>query len=807
MLSGVLGPDEKYHKNKITMTAKQKKNSKGAAYIIKTLWGLFAVAVVATVLLFVAIFQGWIGYMPPIEDLQNPKDKFASEIYSDDGKVLGRYYQSRNNRVYVEYKEISPYLIEALIATEDARFAEHCGIDFRALMCAVVKRGILMQKSAGGGSTITQQLSKLLYSPKAESVMERLMQKPQEWVIAIKLERFYTKEEIINMYLNHFDFLNNAVGIQSAAQVYFNKKAMDLKIEEAAMLVGMCKNPSYYNPRRFLERTEGRRNVVLDQMRKAGYITEAECDSLQQLPIELDFKIVDHKEGPAPYFRERIRMMLTAKKPERKNYAAWEREQFLKDSISWERNPAYGWCEKNRKPDGSKYNIYSDGLKIYTGIDSRMQAHAEAAVQEHVAEYLQPRFFKEKRGRSYAPFSKDIPADQRQAMLERSKRNSDRYRAMKKSGATQEEIDRVFNTPIETELFTYNGFVDTIISPMDSIRHVKTFLRTGFVVMDPYTGKVKAYVGGPQFSQFQYDMAGVGRRQIGSTIKPFLYTLAMEEGFTPNTELLNAQPVFHLPNGDVWEPRNTGTTRLGEMVPLSWALTTSNNWISARLIDQLSPESMVRIMRSFGITGTIDPVLSLCLGTVEISVEEMTTAYTAFVNNGVRVDPIYVTRIEDNHGNIIAEFTPQFTEVFSERAYNRIVPILRSVVDEGTGGRIRFRYNITAPMGGKTGTTNDMSDGWFMSFTPNLVTGTWVGGEDPSIHFDYMSDGQGASIALPITGLFYQKVFNDKDLQLEGYVQSLDFEYPEVKDDMVEEIIIESVPQESVEEAIEGIFE
>ena len=789
------------------MTAKQKKNSKGAAYIIKTLWGLFAVAIIATVLLFVAIFQGWIGYMPPIEDLQNPKDKFASEIYSDDGKVLGRYYQSRNNRVYVEYKEISPYLIEALIATEDARFAEHCGIDFRALMRAVVKRGILMQKSAGGGSTITQQLSKLLYSPKAESVMERLMQKPQEWVIAIKLERFYTKEEIINMYLNHFDFLNNAVGIQSAAQVYFNKKAMDLKIEEAAMLVGMCKNPSYYNPRRFLERTEGRRNVVLDQMRKAGYITEAECDSLQQLPIELDFKIVDHKEGPAPYFRERIRMMLTAKKPERKNYAAWEGEQFLKDSISWERNPAYGWCEKNRKPDGSKYNIYSDGLKIYTGIDSRMQAHAEAAVQEHVAEYLQPRFFKEKRGRSYAPFSKDIPADQRQAMLERSKRNSDRYRAMKKSGATQEEIDRVFNTPIETELFTYNGFVDTIISPMDSIRHVKTFLRTGFVVMDPYTGKVKAYVGGPQFSQFQYDMAGVGRRQIGSTIKPFLYTLAMEEGFTPNTELLNAQPVFHLPNGDVWEPRNTGTTRLGEMVPLSWALTTSNNWISARLIDQLSPESMVRIMRSFGITGTIDPVLSLCLGTVEISVEEMTTAYTAFVNNGVRVDPIYVTRIEDNHGNIIAEFTPQFTEVFSERAYNRIVPILRSVVDEGTGGRIRFRYNITAPMGGKTGTTNDMSDGWFMSFTPNLVTGTWVGGEDPSIHFDYMSDGQGASIALPITGLFYQKVFNDKDLQLEGYVQSLDFEYPEVPDDMVEEIIIESVPQESVEEAIEGIFE
>ena len=788
-------------------TKKSTKNNKASSHIIGILWVAFATIIIAVTLLFVAIFQGWLGYMPPIEDLQNPKDKFASEIYSDDGKVLGRFYQSRNNRVYVDYSEISPYLIEALIATEDVRFAEHCGIDFRALMRAIVKRGILMQKSAGGGSTITQQLSKLLYSPKAGSVVERLVQKPQEWVIAIKLERYYTKEEIINMYLNHFDFLNNAVGIQSAAQVYFNKYAKDLNIEEAATLVGMCKNPSYYNPRRFNERTTGRRNVVLSQMKKAGYISKAECDSLQQLPLTLDFRLVDHKEGPAPYFRERIRMMLTAKKPVREDYAGWEYQQYVNDSISWENNPAYGWCEKNRKPDGSKYNIYSDGLKIYTGIDSRMQAYAEEAVHEHVAEYLQPRFSREKRGRSYAPFSIDIPADQRQAILERDMRNSERYRNMKRAGISKEEIIKAFNTPVETELFTYDGFVDTIISPMDSIKYTKTFLRNGFVAIDPFTGKIKAYVGGPEFSQFQYDMAGVGRRQIGSTIKPFLYTLAMEEGFTPNSKMLNEQPVFHQPNGDVWEPRNTGKTRIGEMVPLSWALSTSNNWISARLIDQLSPESLVRIMRSFGITSRIDPVLSLCLGTVEISVEEMATAYTAFVNNGVRVSPIYVTRIEDNHGNIIAEFTPQFTEVFSERAYNRIVPILCSVIDEGTGGRIRFRYNITAEMGGKTGTTNDMSDGWFMSFTPNLVTGTWVGGEDPSIHFDNMSDGQGASLALPIAGLFYQKVFKDKDLQLEGYVESLKFEYPEVADDMVEEVIIEDISQESVEQAIEGIFE
>lgn len=789
------------------MAKKQNKN-RHSSFIIKSLWCIFGAIIVGLAILFIAISKGWIGYMPPIEELQNPKDKFASVIYSEDGKVLGRYYQSRNNRVYVDYNEISPYLIEALIATEDVRFADHCGIDFKALMRAVIKRGLLMQKSAGGGSTITQQLSKLLYSPQAGSVVERLVQKPQEWVIATKLERLYTKEEIINMYLNHFDFLNNAVGIQSAAQVYFNKLPQNLAIEEAATLVGMCKNPSYYNPRRFNERTRGRRNIVLSQMKKAGYITKSECDSLQQLPLTLDFKIVDHKEGPAPYFRERIRMMLTAQKPDPKNYAAWEMQQYIDDSTAWENNPAYGWCEKNRKPDGSKYNIYSDGLKIYTGIDSRMQQYAEEAVKEHVADYLQPRFFAEKKGRSYAPFARTVTPEQQKIILDRSMKNSDRYRAMKKAGASKAEIEKAFNTPIETELFSYNGTIDTIISPMDSIRYVKTFLRTGFVVMDPQNGKVKAYVGGPDFSHFQYDMAGIGRRQIGSTIKPFLYTLAMEEGFTPNTMFLNAQPTFVLPNGDTWEPRNTGKTHIGEMVPLSWALMTSNNWISARLIDQLSPESLVRIMRSFGITNRIDAVLSLCLGPVEVSVEEMVSAYTAFANNGVRIDPIYITRIEDNHGNVIAEFTPRLTDVFSERAYNRIVPILRSVIDGGTGSRIRFRYNITAPMGGKTGTTNDMADGWFMSFTPNLVTGTWVGGEDRDIHFDYMSDGQGASIALPIAGLFYQKLYADTELQNEGYVQTLDFEYPEVEDDYTDEIIIaDTSGEDESEETIEGIFE
>lgn len=785
------------------------KQKKYTSTVIKYLWGGFAFIVVAAVAIFYAIAQGWIGYMPPIEELENPKDKFASEIYSADGKVLGRFYQSRSNRVYVNYKEISPYLIEALIATEDARFTSHSGIDFKALLRAFIKRGILLQKSAGGGSTITQQLSKLLYSPSAGNVVERLFQKPQEWVIAVKLERFYTKEEIINMYLNHFDFLNNAVGIQSAAYVYFNKTPQNLSIEEAATLVGMCKNPSYYNPRRFNERTRGRRNVVLSQMEKEGYITRAERDSLQALPLTLDYHPVDHKEGPAPYFRERLRMMLTAKKPVRSDYESWNMQQYVDDSTAWENNPVYGWCEKNRKADGSKYNIYSDGLKIYTGIDSRMQQYAEDAVQEHIAGYLQPRFFAEKKGRSYAPFSSSISAEERESILRRSMTQSDRYRLMKRAGAGADEIEKAFNTPVEMQVFSYEGMIDTVMTPLDSIKYQKSFLRTGFMVMDPHNGLVKAYVGGPDFSNFQYDMAGIGRRQIGSTIKPFLYTLAMEEGFTPESKFLNAQPTFTLADGSTWSPRNSSTKCVGEMVTLRWALTTSNNWISARLIEQLSPTSLARMMHSFGIRNYIDPVLSLCLGPVEVSVEEMVTAYTAFSNNGVRVDPVFVTRIEDNYGNVISEFTPRMTEVFSERAYNRIVPILCDVINVGTGSRIRFRYHITAPMGGKTGTSNNNSDGWFMAFTPNLVVGTWVGGEDRSIHFDRMADGQGASMALPIAGLFFQKVYADQSLLNEGYTQGLQFDFPFVEDEEVEEIVVSpsDVQDEDTLIGIEGIFD
>ena len=467
-------------------------------------------------------------------------------------------------------------------------------------------------------------------------------------------------------------------------------------------------------------------------------------------------------------------------------------------------NPLYGWCEKNVKADGTKYNIYTDGLKIYTTLDAQMQRYAEEAVEKHLGGYLQPRFFAEKKGRSYAPFSRSITREERESILDRAMKQSDRYRAMKASGASDEQIRKAFITPVEMQVFSYQGSIDTIMSPLDSIRYQKSFLRVGFMSMDPNTGHVKAYVGGPDFTHFQYDMASVGRRQIGSTVKPFLYTLAMEEGFTPCDMFLNEQPTLITEDGKPWSPRNSSKARVGEMVSLRWGLANSNNWISARLMDKLSPSSLARLMHSFGIKNKIDEVISLCLGPVEVSVEEMVTAYTAFSNKGVRVDPLYVTRIEDNLGNVIAEFTPSMTEVFSEQAYYRILPMLKDVIDHGTGGRVRFRYGITAPMGGKTGTTNNNSDGWFMGFTPDLVSGVWVGGEDRSIHFDGMADGQGASMALPIYGLYMQKVYGDQSL---GYSQDSDFEIPEEYSDpcggssYIEESVTAPV------ESIEGIFD
>ncbi len=746
--------------------------------ILITLWVLFFAGVFAVIFVFTAIAKGWIGYMPSLDELENPSYKFASQVISADGKVMKTWSYSKENRTYVDFNDISPNLINALVATEDVRFYEHSGIDARAVLRALVKRGILRQESAGGGSTITQQLAKLLYTQvTADSEVERLTQKPVEWVIAIQLEKHYTKEEIITMYLNKYDFGYNAVGIRTASQVYFGKLPNELNIQEAAMLVGMCKNSSLYNPRRRPEKTKQRRNVVFGQMVKAGFLTQAEADSLKATELELNFHSADHKAGIAPYFREYLRDVMTAKKPEKKNYRGWQMQEFYEDSLDWENNPLFGWCNKNKKADGTYYNVYTDGLKIYTTIDSRMQTYLEEAVHEHVAEYLQPRFFKAKKGQKTAPFTDELTVEEVDKIMNRAMRQSERYRVMKKSGSSEQEIIEAFNTKEDMQVFTYNGMVDTLMTPMDSLRYYKYFLRVGVMSMDPLTGEVKAYVGGPNFYNFMYDMANVGRRQVGSTIKPYLYSLAMENGFSPCDETRNVEQTLLTEDGKIWSPKNTSKACYGEIVNLRWGLANSNNWISAYLMSKLNPYSFKKILHQFGLRNKeIEPTPSLCLGVCDASVGEMVSAYTAFVGKGIRTAPLFVTRIEDNEGNTIATFTAQKNEVISEESSYKMIDMLRAVINEGTGGRIRRVYNITADMGGKTGTTQNNSDGWFMGFTPSLVTGCWVGGEERDIHFDRMSDGQGASMALPIWGIYMNKVYADKELP---YSQDEKFDIPE----------------------------
>lgn len=732
------------------------------------LWLVYILGIVAIVVVFWLINQGKLGYLPPLEELQNPKNKYATEIISSDMKLLGRYYHNEN-RVSVEYTEISPYMIDALIATEDVRFYDHTGVDVKSLMRAVIMLG-----KAGGGSTLTQQLAKQLWSPHAENIFERALQKPIEWVIATKLERLYSKEEILTMYLNQFDFLYNAVGIKSAAQVYFSTTPAELKIEEAAMLVGMCKNPSLYNPRRRPENALNRRNTVLNQMCKYEYITEEVCDSLKALPIELKYQSVDHKQGLAPYFREHLRQILTAKEPQRSHYSEWNAYQYEIDKRQWDENPLYGFCQKNHKPDGTPYDLYHDGLRIYTTIDSHMQQYAEEAVREHMQE-LQFNFFREKRRKAYAPFSKDLSQEEINAIMTRSMRQTDRYRALKKQGMSEADIRKNFNTAVEMQIFSYNGMIDTTMTPMDSIKWNKHFLRCGFMSMEAQTGAVKAYVGGPNFTHFQYDMVSSGRRQVGSTIKPYLFTLAMDEGMWPCDSTVNDSITLIDANGTAWTPRDDHYANQGEMVTLNWGLEKSSNWITAYLMSLFTPEQLVKMMRSFGIEGPLDPVVSLCLGPCEVSVKEMVDAYTTFPNKGIRVEPLYVTRIEDNNGNILATFTPQNYEIISETTSYKMIYMLRNVMDHGTGVRARFKYGLKAPMGGKTGTSQNHSDGWFVGFTPSLVSGVWVGGEDRSIHFDNMSAGQGANMALPIWAIYMQKVYADEEL---GYRKEEQFDVP-----------------------------
>ncbi len=755
--------------------------------IVTWLWVSFLSLGTIVFLLLLLIYNGVIGYMPPIDELEDPHDNFASILYASDGSTeLGRYYESNANRENVEYSQISPNVIHALIATEDVRFREHSGIDFMALGRTGVKTVLMGDRSSGGASTITQQLAKILYSKRNMRGFKRMLQKPIEWMIAIKLERVYTKEELIKMYLNRFDFLNNAVGIKTAAAVYFNKLPSQLDVPQAAMLIGMLKNPSYFNPLRYPDRTLGRRNTVIDQMVKAGFLSAAEADIYKSQPLGLDYHHVVRNETCATYLREEIRRVMCASKPERPSRSKYKSDYAYKlalgkyntDSLYWADDPLYGWIEKNPRPDGEKYDLFTDGLKIYTTIDTRMQEAAEAAVYEQMGGVLQPAFFAEKRGMPYSTDTRELSVSQRNRLIEQGIKSTARYRTMKEAGASEQEIKQAFNTPRQMRVFAYvkqdgkyrPGSKDVTMTPRDSMLYMKTILRIGMVSMDPHSGYVKAYVGGPDYNYFQYDMAGQGRRQIGSTAKPFLYTLAMEQDYTPCSTVLNAQP-----NYGGWAPRSSSGGRAGQMVDLKWALTTSNNWISARLTADLQPANLANKMRLFGLSGLIEPTMPLCLGPNDVSVLELVGAYTAFPGKGIRTTPVLVTRIEDEKGNVIYNAVPHRTEVMSETAAMQMITMLMSVVDHGTGSSIRGRYGITAEMGGKTGTTNYNADMWFVGFTPQLVTGIWVGGEERFIHFLSMAYGQGARAALPIYGSYMKRLYADRKLP---YTQDAKFEFP-----------------------------
>lgn len=793
--------------------------------IVRYMWGGFLGFGVILALLFTLIYNGVIGYMPPIEELEDPHDKLASVVFAGDGTTeMGRYFQGAGNRIYNDYKDVSPNVINALIATEDVRFNEHSGIDFRSLGRTLIKTLVMRDKSSGGGSTITQQLAKQLYSQPSQNIFKRALQKPIEWMIAIKLERFYTKDEIMNMYLNRFDFLNNAVGIKTAANVYFGKEPSDLSVTEAAMLVGMLKNPSYYNPLRQPERTRQRRNVVLDQMVKAGTLQASEAEALKTTELGLDYHRVDHKEGEVPYLREEIRRLITASKPKRpsksdySNNLSWTLalSAYQSDSTNWETNPLYGWIEKNPKPDGSSYNLYNDGLRIYTTIDLRMQKYAEEAVYEHMGGTLQPAFTAEKRGSKYGPYSTNngqFTYSQLKGFIKKAIKQTGRYQSMHAAGCSEEEIEKAFNTPYQMEVFawtkTKNGYKPgtkvVTMSPKDSLLYMKSILRTGMMAMDPVTGHVKAYVGGIDFNHFQYDMVSRGKRQIGSTSKPLLYTLAMEQGKDP------CSVVSCYYNQGGWSPKGSS----GGSMTLMQALTRSNNGVSANLLAEIGIPTFIDKLRMFGITGFIDPNITISLGSYDASVAEMVSAYTCFPNKGQRVDPIFVSRIEDNQGNVLYSANAHRTEVATIDAANYMITMMMNVVNNGTGRRLRSVYNITAEIGGKTGTTNDNSDAWFMGFSPDLVCGVWVGGDERTIHFNNSSIGQGAQSALPIFGIFFRKIYNDRRLP---YKQDVQFDFPDDFDPCGDNswrepgasvnIPTENAEEESTsEENVEGIFD
>ena len=743
------------------------------------LWVLYFLPIVTVVILFVLILSGRMGKMPTFEELENPKRNLASEVYSDDGKILGKYYIQ--NRVWTDYDNISPYVINALVATEDVRFYQHSGIDIRGLGRVFIKTFLLGQHQSGGGSTITQQLAKNLFPRDtaktrfAPARMARLIvTKFKEWITAVKLERSYTKEEIIDMYLNVFDFLYQAVGIHSAADIYFQTTPDSLTLEQAAMLVGMVKNPAYYNPVRRPEITLKRRNVVLSQMVKYGYLDKATYDSVKQLPLEVNLKVESHNLGPAPYLREYIRTTMMKSYPKREYFIT--DEQYKEALYQWNNDPLYGWCNKNKKPDGTNYNIYSDGLKIFTTINFVFQKYAEEAVKEHLGGELQEAFFKNVKHYRHPPFSDDLTSGQIRDIMERAMRRTDRYRSLKKRGAPMDTIVKIFNTPVPMKVFSWKGVIDTVMSPMDSLRYYKYYIRSGLMSFDPHTGYVKAYVGGPDFRFFKFDAVTAQKRQVGSTIKPFLYTLAMQNGYTPCYKVPDVPQTFK-DNDSVWIPKSSGRKEFwGKMVTLKWGLANSENYISAWLMKQFNPQSVIDIMRKMGIRSPIDPVNSIFLGTSDLSLYELTGAYGTFANKGVFVRPIFVTRIEDKNGNVISTFRPYFNEAISEKDAYLMISLLEGVVRRGTAIRLRYKYQLMNQIGGKTGTTQNHSDGWFVGVTPDLVTGVWTGWEDRSVHFSTLHLGQGANMALPIFALYMKKIYEDPEY---GIMQTEVFDPPQ----------------------------
>jgi len=733
---------------------------------IKWFWILLASPVALILLLLLLIGIGVFGKLPTFEELENPKSNLATEIYSEDGKMIGSFFVQ--NRSYCDYDELSPSLVAALVSTEDMRFYSHSGIDFISLARVAVRTIALAQFGQGGGSTISQQLAKNLY-PRDTAAYNNpiskgsklVISKLKEWITAVMLERNYTKEEIIAMYLNTVEYGSNAYGIKSAARTFFNKLPSELNAEESAMLVGVVNKPTRYSPVQNPDRALARRNLVIARMKQQGYIDRHQRDSLQALPIDLDYHPVSHNEGTATYFREMLRMVMTVKRPTRNQFLnEWDYDQAVKQ---WDTNPLYGWCVKNVKSDGTPYNLYRDGLKIYTTINATMQEYAEDALVAHMSKEIQPTM--DRQVRATKRLFNDIGKDEIDRIMRNAMRQTDRYRALKNDGASDEEIMSEFKKPVKMKVFSYKGERDTTMSPYDSILYHKQILRASFMAIDPSTGYVKAYVGGPNYRYFKYDMAKQGKRQVGSTIKPFIYTFAIAHlGYDPCTLVPNLPVTIETDNGTIWQPKEAGRVEYtGELKPLWWGLANSRNNYSAWIMKQArQPQAVADYIHKMGIKSYIDPVYSLCLGTPDFSLFELVGAYGTFANRGVFTDPIFVTRIEDRNGNVLATFAPALQDAISEQTAFTMLGMMKNVVTSGTAGRLRWMYGFKADMAGKTGTSQKNSDAWFMGVTPKIVAGAWVGGEDRSVHLN--GTGDGARVALPIFAGFMKKIYGDPSL-------------------------------------------